>query len=712
MRQAIVKKGKVYCEETPAPVVSPGNVLIKVVNSCISAGTEMSGVGASGKSLIRKALEQPEKIKRLLDMVRSEGVARVYQQIKGKLDSGTPTGYSISGVVIGVGKGAARFQVGDPVAAAGAGFANHAEYVEVPENLIVKLPHGLGFPEASTMTLGGIALQGVRRCDLRLGEYCAVIGTGILGLLSVQMLRLSGVRVIAIDIDDGRLCLAKEMGAEAVVNPAKEDPVKAVENVTRGQGADAILFAAATQNSETLSSAFKMCKKKGRVVMVGVSGMAIKREDIYPKELDLMVSTSYGPGRYDRNYEEKGIDYPYAYVRWTENRNLEEYLRLLHSGAIKLDKLISSVFPISQAGEAFEALSKGDTRPLMVLLDYGLPETEKLAAYAAHKREILVNSAPISRRYVNLALIGAGNFATAVHLPNIRELSDMYRLYAVVDQAGNRAKDIAQQYGATIATTDYDAVLGDPNVDAVLICTRHGNHAELALKALKAGKHVFVEKPLSSTKSGLDEIARFYGEAPASKPVLTVGFNRRFSRYAGEIKRHLDSRISPVFIQYRMNSGYIPYDNWVHEDGGRIVGEACHIVDLIGYLVGAEVKSVTVESLSPGKGKFKADDNRAIVLKYSDGSLGVIEYFSIGNKDFPKEYMEVHFDEKTIVLDDYRALQGFGLKVNELVSAMADKGHKEELIAFYKALTGDKGVWPIPISSLIETTDISLCVSE
>lgn len=518
MIQAIIKKGKVLGEEVSAPVVSKGSLLIKVVNSCISAGTEISGVSSSGKSLIKRALEQPQNVKKVLDMVKSDGIAKAYAKVKGKLDTGSPTGYSISGVVIAIGEGVSGFEVGDSVAAAGAGLANHAEYVDVPQNLVMKTPKDMSFEYASTVTLGGIAMQGVRRADLKLGELCVVVGAGILGLLAVQMLRLSGVRVAVSDFDDRRLEIAKEYGAELVINPSKDDLLDTVNSWSGGFGADVVLFTAATNSSEPLSQSFQMCKKKGKVILVGVVGMQIKREDMYAKELDFLISTSYGAGRYDKNYEEKGLDYPYSYVRWTENRNMTEYLRLVHTGAIKLDKLIDSKYNIEQVTEAFESLQVSGAKPLMVLLDYGKVELGNIKNYLNHDRKVVLNSNPVKKEIINIALVGAGGFATGMHLPNIEKLSSKYKLYAVVNHTGHKAKTVAEQYGASYTTTNYEDILKDENVDLVLIATRHDSHASLVLQALKAGKHVFVEKPLAINQAEIEQIKEFYSSDIVNKP--------------------------------------------------------------------------------------------------------------------------------------------------------------------------------------------------
>ena len=712
MIQALVKKGKVLCEEVPAPVVSKGSVLIKVVNSCISAGTEVSGVTASGKSLVKRAFEQPEKIAKVLKMLKSNGIAKTYKKVVGEVEASNPTGYSISGVVIGIGEGVSNFEIGDKVAAAGGGVASHAEYVDVPVNLVVKIPYGLDFLNASTVALGSIAMQGVRRADLKLGEFCVVFGVGILGLLTIQILIISGVRIAAIDIDENRLNIAKELGAEVILNAQKENSIKVITNWSVGFGADVVIFTASTESNEPLSISFNMCRRKGKLVLVGVSGMTIKRNDIYSKELDFLVATSYGPGRYDKDYEEKGIDYPYAYVRWTEKRNMIEYLRLINQGIIKLEKLINKIYPIDKVMEAFNSLKNTQNKPLMVILDYGKIEFEKLDFYRNHERKVIKNNNPIKKGIINIAIIGVGNFATGMHLPNIQKLKNKYKLYAVMDRVGLKAKTIAEQYKANYATTEFNDILNDKNVDLVMVCTRHDSHAELTLKALRAGKNVFVEKPLATNQKDLDKIKEFYKEGKIqNKPVLFVGFNRRFSMYAREIEKQTDKRINPLFIHYRMNAGFIPLDHWVHENGGRIVGEACHIIDLMTFLIGTKIKSIYSESLNPKTGLMSKSDNKTIILKYDDGSIATIEYFAVGSKEFPKEYMEIHFDEKTIIMEDYKSLKGYGFRINELSTKTSQKGQLEELERLYITLKGDNPNWPIAFWDMVQTTNVTLQIN-
>lgn len=705
MLQAIIKKGKVVAEEVSVPILSAGEVLISVSHSCISAGTELKSVGNSGENLLMRAIKQPENLKKVIALAKAQGVSRAFSKVQQKVKYGTPTGYSNSGIVIAVGEGVSNFQVGDKVAAAGAGIANHAEFVVVPQNLVMKVPEGLDLKLASTVTLGGIALQGVRRADLRLGEYALVIGAGILGLLTLQYLKNSGVRTIVTDINDDRLKIAKELGADLIINPTKGDVVKNSANFTGGFGVDAVIFTAATGSSEPLSEAFKACKKKGRVILVGVSGMEIKREDIYQKELDFLVSTSYGPGRYDRNYEDKGNDYPYAYVRWTENRNMTEYLKMLKEGKVNLEPLLNKVYPIEKVEEAYASLQSPE-KPIIVLLSYDtvteVPVDNKVVV---NKNYTKPNTA------LNIALVGAGSFATAMHLPNMQKMKDKYALYAVVNRTGHKSKTVATHFDAKYTTSDINDVLKDDKVDVVFVTTQHKDHATLVLQSLQAGKHVFVEKPLATTQEELDKIKAFYNDSSISKkPILLTGFNRRFSKYVQEIKKHTDQRINPLYISYRVNAGFKPATDALHEHGGRVVGEVCHFIDVISYLTNSSIVSISVEKLSPKNGQIRGDDNVSILLKYKDGSVGNLQYFAVGNKGYQKESLEVHYDEKTIIMDDYVKLTGHGINVKELNSKISEKGQYEELIHFYDAIQNNE--WAISFDSMVETTQATFLIQE
>jgi predicted dehydrogenase len=499
--------------------------------------------------------------------------------------------------------------------------------------------------------------------------------------------------------------------------------MNAVLHYTNGHGADAVLFSAATTDSKALSDAFAMTRKKGRVVMLGVWGRELKREDIYPKEVDFLISTSYGPGRYDDNYELRGIDYPYAYVRWTENRNMEEYLRLLVTGKIKVAPLIQATYPLEQVETAFKALQNPDDRPLIVLLDYGtnLPVQFPLPGSLSTKVEIHPDIRIRQKGTIHTGIIGVGAFAEGMHLPNLMRLKDSYVLQSVCDRSGARAQTIAKQFSAKQATTDYRELLGDPEIDLVMICTRHDLHSQLVLESLQAGKHTFVEKPLCTTREQLEEIIAFLGRdggksaspSPGSpSPSLMVGFNRRFSPYAKEVKKHTDRRINPLFLHYRMNAGYLPLDHWVHtkEGGGRIIGEACHILDLFAFLTNSPVRSFSVASLIPTTRSVSDSDNRSIHLEYDDGSLATLDYFAVGSNALPKETLEVHFDQKTIIVDDYRSIQGFGIKVADLRNPVPDKGHME-MLRILSSFLGGENEAPIALETILETTRISIAAA-
>jgi predicted dehydrogenase/threonine dehydrogenase-like Zn-dependent dehydrogenase len=702
MKQAVVKKGKVIAENIPSPNVSKGSVLIKVHYSCISAGTEMSSVNTTKKSLIKRAIDSPEEVKEVFDFIKVNGIQKTIQKVRGVIDGGKQTGYSVAGEVIVVGEDVTNFQVGDKVAAAGAGIANHAEYVDVPTNLVMKMPNGLEYKYASTVTMGGIAMQGVRRADLRFGESCVVVGAGILGLLALQMLKLSGVRVIVTDLDEHRLKLAQELGADLCVNPTKEDAIKTANSFSGGYGVDCVLFTAATSSSKPLSDSFKMCRKKGKVVLVGVVGMEINRGDMYAKELDFQISTSYGPGRYDSNYEEKGLDYPLAYVRWTENRNMTEYLQLINEGKINVESLIDTVYPIEKVDEAFESLSVEGQKPIIVLLEYKNSENNKT---------VEVKTLPVNKNVINVGVVGAGSFVSGMHLPNIKKLSSKYSTRAIMSRTGFNANAVANQFGAAYSTTDFNEIINDKDIDLVMITSRHDSHAEYVLKSLKAGKHTFVEKPLAINQEELDQIVVFYNSDIENKPVLMTGFNRRFSQFTQEIKKYTDKRINPLFVHYRMNAGFIPLDSWVHEHGGRIIGEGCHLIDLMTSLTNSKISAISYEKLSPTNEKFSQQDNVTMILKYEDGSVCSIDYFACGNKQLSKEYMEVHFDEKTIVMDDYKTLKGYGVKVKEISLNRSDKGQKEELEALYETLKGNKKEWPIALWDMVQTTEATFLIN-
>jgi len=705
MKQVLIKKGKAYSEEVPAPMVNESTILVQVYYSCISTGTEIAEVKSSGESLLKKALKQPEKLKKVMNNVGKEGLSRTIKKVKSKLENSIQAGYSTSGVVIDVGSNIKDIKVGDRVACAGAGIANHAEYIEVPRNLLVKVPDGVDFDLSSTVALGSIALQGVRRADVKLGEYVAVIGLGILGQITVQLLKANGCRVIGMDLDERRIQKALKLGLDKGVNSKDEDTVKMVSAFSNGFGVDAVIITAATSSKEPLSQAFQICRKKGRVVLVGVVGMEIDREDMYKKELEFLISTSYGPGRYDDNYELKGIDYPYAYVRWTEARNMEEYLKLIADKKINIKPLIEREYKIEEASVAYEKLKTAGKKPLIVLLKYKQDKEDQVL------RKIELQHKPIKKDgRINIAVAGAGNFAKGIHLPNLMKLKELYNLYAIASRTGSNAKSTAQKFGAKYATTDYMEILGDRNIDAVIISTRHNLHSGMAIEALKAGKAVFLEKPMALNKEELDRLVETINET--KKPFM-VGFNRRFSKYAREVKKHILHRINPMVINYQMNAGYIPLDNWIYseEGGGRIIGEACHIFNLFNYFTEAEVKSISVDRITPKTKHFSSQDNCVITLKYNDSSICTLTYTSLGNNQYPKEYCQIYFDGKILIIDDYKKQECFGVKALKLETRESEKGQYEELIEFAKYIKGEIHA-PIPLWQMIQATEISFKVDQ
>lgn len=707
MKQVYTSKKGIVVEETTEPSISRGTIKIKVAYSCISAGTEMMAVKDANMNILQRAIRNPQQVKKVVNLALEQGVKKALNKVDSALDSMGTSGYSVAGTVVEVGADVNDFKVGDLVSAGGAGYALHAEYVVVPKNLVVHIPEGLSLAYASLGTVGSIAMHGVRRTDLKLGEYGVVVGCGLMGLLAIQMMKASGVKVACTDVNATRLALAQALGADKIINSTEEDPVNAVRNWTNGYGADAILFTAATHSNEPLSQSFKMCRKKGRVVLLGVSGMNINRDDIYRDELDFMISTSYGPGRYDPNYEEKGYDYPYAYVRWTENRNIYSFLELIRDGKINIDKIAPVIYPVDKANEAYEGISDNPGKHIITILEYN-HSIKKNNDDRCIRRYTHI---PPQNGVITIGLIGVGSFATSTLLPIICSNSDKYYLKTIVNRSGPKAVNAANRFKIDNISSNVDDIFKDPEIDLVMICTRHNNHADLVLKGLEAGKHVYVEKPLAINMKQLAEIEEFFQRrADEVVPVLMVGFNRRFSVYAREIKSHLDKRTAPVFIRYRMNAGFVPAEAWVHGDGGRIIGEGCHIIDLVKYLIDRNVTNCSATSFKPKAGMYLSEDNKFITMDFDDGSVAQIEYFSCGSKDLPKEYMEVHWENKSIIMDDYKELSGYGVRLKSHKSKVSEKGHREEWLALYDALVNANS--PIDINSLFETTRLSFLAAE
>lgn len=706
MKQVLLTRKGPSADEVPAPTLEPGTVLVAVVRSCISVGTELSGVRRSATPLWRLARRYPEHVKKALELAATHGVRRTWGVIQGQLDAGTPVGYSAAGVVIEAASDVSDLRPGDRVACAGAQCAHHAEVIRVPRNLVVPIPTAVGFEDASAVALGAIALQGVRRAQPTLGETFVVIGLGALGQLTLQMLHANGCHVIGVDIDARRLAVARRFGCSLTIDASAGAPTEQVARATRGIGADGVIITAATADDSVASSAFRMCRRKGRVVLVGDVGLNLRRADLYQKELDFFISCSYGPGRYDDQYETSGVDYPIGYVRWTENRNMAEFLRLVELRRVEVQPLVAHTYPVDRSAEAYAALQSGD-RPLLVVLSYPRAHmTEPRATVVRNPRAL----APRPGR-IRVAVIGAGGFAKAVHLPNLSTLNRLCALRAVVSRSGHNAAAAARQFGAAYCTTEYREVLNDRDVDAVIIATRHHLHTSMALEALAAGKHVLLEKPLAIAQADLDRLAAFFADADRPQPILLTGFNRRFSPHAARMREWLAGRADPVMIDYRMNAGYLAPDHWTQgpQGGGRNLGEACHIYDLFTYLTGARVQRVDAAAIAPATGYYRRNDNFTATLTFGDGSIATLTYTALGHADHAKERAEVFAGGTVISLDDYRSVTVTGARRSALRTRRPDKGQHAELEAFLRAV-GSGGPWPSALWEQRQATQIALDV--
>ena len=707
MRQVLIRKGQLLLANVPSPLVEPGSVLVEVAYSLISTGTELSSVQSSGQSLVKKALEQPEKIRKLWDHLRSQGIQKTIAKVQGQLDLASPLGYSCSGIVIQVGEDITDIRPGDRVACAGAGIANHAEIVLVPRNLTVKVPDGCSLQDAASMTLGAIAMQGVRRADLRLGEVVAVIGLGLLGQITVQLLKAAGCKVIGVDLSERRVSLAKHLGADAAFCPTEVNIINEIRHMTGDHGVDATIITAASTGNALVQQAMEITRKKGRVVIVGAVGLGLNRSPFYEKEIDFLISCSYGPGRYDDQYEKKGADYPFAYVRWTENRNMQEYLHLVTDGKVQLSRILEREYELSDVSKAYEELQSGTEKPLGVLLRY--PFEDKDAQVQKLGTRLVLHDRTENGR-IRIAVIGAGSFARGMHLPNLQKLSDLYHIRAIVSSTGLNAKTTAEQFGADYASTNYQDVLDDPQVDAVLICTRHNLHAQQAMRAARAGKAILLEKPMALNQDELDQLTAVLQETGVP---FMVGFNRRYSPAAQRIRGIVTERNNPLMIYYRMNAGYLPADHWTQteEGGGRMIGEACHIFDLFQYVVGVPVVEVNSTAITPQTGHIMAGDNITVTLRYEDGSVATLLYTALGSPDLSKEYMEIYVDNKVLTLDDYHDLRVYGAPMKGWTASSPEKGHLQELKVF-AACFRERRDLPTSLVSLLETTNASLAVAK
>lgn len=663
-----LRTGEGTVTDVPVPIVQPGRVLVRTAASLISAGTERALAELGQKGLLGKARERPELIGKVWEKVKTEGIVQALEGVRDKLDQSHAVGYSAAGVVIEAGKDVTNFRPGDRVACAGTDYAAHAEVISVPQNLCVRLPDALSFEEAAFGTVGAIALQGVRLADPTLGESVVVIGLGLVGQLTVQLLKANGCRVFGIDIDEARIALALASGAEcgSVPDGAREK----VQTWSRGRGADACIIAAATASNDPVELAGEVSRLKGRVVAVGMVGMNVPRNVYYQRELTLKVSMSYGPGRHDPDYEERGHDYPVAYVRWTEGRNLEAFLDLLALGRIDVKPLVTHRFAIAEASRAYQLIS-GNTREkyLAVILTY---DAESEIRRTIEHRALAAT--PAGR--VGLGLIGAGGYAQKMLLPNFKAAG--VEFCSIASASGVSARDVGTKYGFARFLSDAQSVIDDDQANLIVIATRHGSHAELAKLALDRGKHVFVEKPLALNNVELDAVLE---AATRSEGQLLVGFNRRFSPLAVKAKEVFQGRQSPLSIVYRVNAGRIPRDHWTQdqaEGGGRIIGEVCHFIDLMQFLTGAPPQTVYAEPVAAG-GNVISEDSVFITLRFADGSNAVVAYLAEGDSSLPKEHIEIFGEGKTFVIEDFRSsrLHAGGREKKETLGQQ-DKGQREQ----------------------------------
>jgi predicted dehydrogenase len=683
MRQIVqnYRTGVLKVDELPSPVLGPGGVLVANRFSLISAGTEKSTVKMAQKSLVGKAMERPELVRKMLNQVRKNGLFDTLRMAFDRLDSPAALGYSCAGTVLGVGENVSGLSAGEGVACAGQNYASHAEVVYVPKNLCVKIPSGVDFEDASFVALGAIALQGVRQAEPRLGDLVAVIGLGLLGQMTVQMLKAAGCLVLASDPDPAKLELAEKLGADSAAIP---DTLAGVaEAFTRNQGVDIVLITAGTPENGPIEVAGEISRKKGRVVVVGAVGMTLPREPYYRKELEVRFSTSYGPGRYDDRYEEKGHDYPYGYVRWTENRNMEAFLTLVQQGKLNVKDLVTHRYPVDEAGRAYELMMGNQEPYLGILISYppNVPVT-------IHRVMEVSRSLPLGR--LNLGIIGAGRHVRDRLLPCLLAMKEV-RVRAICTGSGIHAKALVEKTKAAYGTTDYREVLKDPSVNAVLIGTRHDLHGAMVLEAFEAGKHVFVEKPLCLTEEELDRIVSIYEVKAPEGLHLVTGFNRRFSPHADRAREFFKDRNNPLVMNYRVNAGPLPAEHWAQDPeigGGRIVGEACHFVDTMQSVCGAPPVSVHARRIGHHHSGI-VDDQSILSFAFGDGSIGTVIYTAGGDPFLAKERFEAFGDGKSLVMDDFVRSEFYaGQKKTTFKSSKQDKGFQAEMTRWVQSLVG------------------------
>ncbi|MEO9954657.1 bi-domain-containing oxidoreductase [Nonlabens sp.] len=694
MKQIIqsFKTGETILEELPSPKVKRGHVLIQTTKSLVSLGTERMLVEFGKSNLISKARQQPDKVKMVLDKIKTDGLMPTLETVFNKLGEPLPLGYCNVGKVIEVGEGVSEFKVGDRVASNG----GHAEFVCIPKNLVAAIPDNVSDEQAAFTVIGSIGLQGIRLCDPTIGETIVVTGLGLIGLMTAQLLKANGCNVIGIDFDQSKLDLAKKWGI-TTINPAQgEDPVKTVMQLTDNVGADGVIITASTKSNDVISQAAQMSRQRGRIILVGVIGLDISRAEFYQKELTFQVSCSYGPGRYDEDYENRGQDYPLPFVRWTEKRNFETILNSISKNFIEVDPMITEIVELKDFQNIYGEI--GSSKSIASILNY---------SNAVYNNTIKISSNNNTSSNNGIAIVGAGNFTKMTMLPAMK--SAPANLQYIISSGGLSGTTLAKKFDIANSTTDFEEVLKDSSVSTVMITTRHNLHAPMVIKSLKAGKNVFVEKPLALNNEELNDIIEVYKTANAS---LTVGFNRRFSPHAVQMKKAIGNGDTPINVIATMNAGAIPPEVWVHDlkvGGGRIIGEACHFIDLISYYTGSKVVSVCMNAM--GVNPEESTDNATLLLKYENGSTGVINYFANGSKAYSKERVEIYSQERTLVLDNWRKLKAYGFKGFSGLKTKMDKGHKAQFEQVVNHINNG-GDSLIEMDSLVNTTRASFAAIE
>jgi len=705
MRQVMqdCRSGEVYVDDVPAPQLHEEGVIVRTRNSVLSVGTERSMLEFASQSLMGKARSRPDLVKQVIRKAKNEGIGSAYKAAMSRLNVPLPLGYSSAGDIIDIGSKVTHFCVGDRVACAGAGYASHAEVVYVPLNLVARIPDGVAYEEAAFATIGAIAMQGVRIADLRLGEKVVILGLGLLGLLTVQIAKAAGCMVLGADTNVERVTKASEIGADSAVVASPEKLKRAVMAFTAERGADAVIITAATESNEPTVIAGEISRLKGRVVAVGDVGMNIPRRVYYPKELDYRISRSYGPGRYDPRYEEKGIDYPYEYVPFTEQRNMEGFLQLTSGGKVTPSRLITHRFELANAVHAYRVIrEESGKKCLGVVFSY--------PGSISHSRKIQLVSASPSRvdDVIHLSVIGAGNYARDMLLPHFAREKEL-ELLGVCTSTSISGKHTAKRFGFRYCSTSPEEVISDPDADAILIATRHNHHARYVEQALRSGKHVFVEKPLAIDRN---DAIRLVEMAREFRKILMVGFNRRFSAFGLEAKSLFADCRSPLSMVYRVNAGHLPAQHWTKDPevgGGRILGEVCHFVDFLQFLCASEPKTVYAVRAISNDGH---EDSVIASISYADGSIGTIAYISSGDEAIPKEHVEVFGGGAVAVIDDFRrahfAHEG---KIRKLVRWGQDKGQRSEVDAFIRAVRG-RDPEPISLHQVLWTSLCTFCIED